>query len=208
MNPRPLTILDTLRRVRAIAQNGLAYTEGHFDRERYEELYELSTESIGTLFDTPPETLFIPHDDQTGYATPKVGCRGGLFKEGKVLLARERDDDRWSLPGGWIDVNDSPQEAVAKEFVQETGLVVRPVRLCMIADGRKRGSEPPVHHVYTLVFLCEYLSGTPSTSFETSEVQYFPVDALPELSSKRTRPEYITVALAHHRGELIAAQFD
>lgn len=207
MDSRVLSILEAFKRVRALAQNGLAYTEGPFDRERYQELYELSTHTIGTLLDIPPESLFIPHDDQMGYATPKVGCRGVLFQEGKVLLVRERIDNKWSLPGGWVDVNDSPHEAMEKEFVQETGLVVRPVRLCLVADGRKRGRSS-AHHVYTLVFLCEYLSGTPRASIETSEVQYFPLNELPELSPSRTHPEYITIAHAHHRGDLTATQFD
>jgi ADP-ribose pyrophosphatase YjhB (NUDIX family) len=207
MNSKYTAILDNLRRVRALAQNGLAYSDRYFDRERYQELYDLSTESIATLLESPSSELFIPHDAQTGYATPKVGCRGALFRDDKVLLVRERSDGKWALPGGWIDVNDSPQEGVIKEFVQETGLTVRPVRLCWISDGRKHGYAS-AHHVYTFVFLCEYISGDMTTSYETSEVRYFPIDNLPELSRNKTIPEYINAALTHYRGESVTTECD
>jgi ADP-ribose pyrophosphatase YjhB (NUDIX family) len=44
------------------------------------------------------EALFA---QQTGYATPKLGVRGAVFCDEKILLVREREDaDRWTLPGG------------------------------------------------------------------------------------------------------------
>lgn len=207
MDSKYNTILDALRRVRALSQNGLAYSDRYFDRERYQELYELSTESIATLLESPSSELFIPHDAQTGYATPKVGCRGALFRGDEVLLVRESSDGKWALPGGWIDVNDSPQEGVIKEFVQETGLNVRPVSLCWISDGRKNG-HTSAHHVYTFVFLCEYLSGDIATSYETSEVRYFPINNLPELSRNKTIPQFITAAFAHYQGETVTTKCD
>jgi ADP-ribose pyrophosphatase YjhB (NUDIX family) len=207
MSNSSVPILELLRRVRAIAQNGLAYSEGYFDRERYQELYDLSTEGVANLAGVEPSILFIPDDDKTGYATPKVGTRGALFRGNDVLLVRERNDDRWALPGGWVDVNDSPSEAIAKEFVQETGLTVRPYHLCKIIDGGKRNRLSP-HHVYTLVFLCEYLEGELTPSYETTEVRYFPIDQLPELSISRTSPEYIKTAWAHYRNQVVEAEFD
>ena len=46
---------------------------------------------------------------QTGYATPKVGVRGAVFRDDRILLVRETaDEHRWTLPGGWADVNESP----------------------------------------------------------------------------------------------------
>lgn len=68
--------------------------------------------------------------EQTGYATPKVDVRGAVFRDGRILLVRETaDGDRWTLPGGWADVNESPAEAVVKEVREEAGLEVRAFKL-------------------------------------------------------------------------------
>jgi len=53
--------------------------------------------------------------------TPKVEVRGAAFRDGRVLLVRETADGRWTLPGGWADVNESPSEAIEKEIAQESG---------------------------------------------------------------------------------------
>jgi hypothetical protein len=51
---------------------------------------------------------------ETGYATPKVDVRGAVFLDNAILLVRERDDGLWTLPGGWVDVWESPSEAVVE----------------------------------------------------------------------------------------------
>jgi 8-oxo-dGTP pyrophosphatase MutT (NUDIX family) len=43
-----------------------------------------------------------------GYATPKVDVRAAVFDGERLLLVREREDNCWTLPGGWADVGDSP----------------------------------------------------------------------------------------------------
>jgi ADP-ribose pyrophosphatase YjhB (NUDIX family) len=55
------------------------------------------------------------------YATPKVDVRGVVFQDGKILLVQERSDGMWTLPGGWADVGDSPDDAVVREIREESG---------------------------------------------------------------------------------------
>lgn len=52
---------------------------------------------------------------QPGYARPKVGVRGAIVREGKILLVQEAVDERWCLPGGWADVGVAPAQMVARE---------------------------------------------------------------------------------------------
>jgi 8-oxo-dGTP pyrophosphatase MutT (NUDIX family) len=53
------------------------------------------------------------------------------------LLIREKvDDGRWTLPGGWADVGYTPFEVASKEAYEETGLIVKPVRLLALLDKR------------------------------------------------------------------------
>ncbi|HET7880958.1 MAG TPA: NUDIX domain-containing protein, partial [Acetobacteraceae bacterium] len=65
----------------------------------------------------PKDALIIP---RSGRATPKLGVRGAVFQDDRILLVRERaDGERWTLPGGWADVNESPASAVAREVREE-----------------------------------------------------------------------------------------
>jgi 8-oxo-dGTP pyrophosphatase MutT (NUDIX family) len=66
---------------------------------------------------------------QSGYATPKLGVCGAVFRDDRILLVRETaDEHRWTLPGGLADVNESPAEAVAREVREEAGFAVRAYR--------------------------------------------------------------------------------
>jgi len=78
------------------------------------------------------EDLFA---EQTGYATPKIDVRGAVFKQSKILLVQERSDPgRWTLPGGWADVNRSPRECVVSEVREEAGLEVSPVKRAAVYE--------------------------------------------------------------------------
>ena len=114
------------RRLQAIAQSGLAYCKDQFDIERYHQIREIAAEMMetGTPLpgDTPIENLFA---EQSGYATPKVDVRVAAFRDGKILLVRELSDNRWTLPGGWADVGESPSVAAAREVLEESGFEVR-----------------------------------------------------------------------------------
>jgi 8-oxo-dGTP pyrophosphatase MutT (NUDIX family) len=119
------------REIQATAQTGLAYAKDVYDRQRYERLQQLAAvimaESAG--IDTQVvEGLFAK---QRGYATPKVDVRGAVFKNEQILLVQERGDaGRWTLPGGWADVNQSPRECVIAEVREEAGLEVRTRQAC------------------------------------------------------------------------------
>lgn len=83
--------------------------------------------------------------------------RAVVFHGTQVLLVRELDG-RWSMPGGYADVNVSPSEATAREMLAESGYAVRPLRLLAVYDRRRQGSvASPFHTFYTLLFDCELL---------------------------------------------------
>src|SRR5699024_5213261 len=71
-----------------------------------------------------------------GYTTPKLDVRAGVFDAaGRVLLVREiADDHRWTLPGGWCDVLESPRGAVEREVLEEAGLAARVTHLAAVLD--------------------------------------------------------------------------
>jgi 8-oxo-dGTP pyrophosphatase MutT (NUDIX family) len=54
---------------------------------------------------------------------------------GRVLLVQQRDDARWSTPGGAIEPNETPADAVVREVWEETGLLVTPQRVLGVYGG-------------------------------------------------------------------------
>src|SRR5580698_544380 len=52
-----------------------------------------------------------------------------------VLLVQQRDDGTWSTPGGTIELDETPADAVVREVWEETGLLTRPTRLIAVYGG-------------------------------------------------------------------------
>ena len=174
--------LQISRELAAIAQTGIAYSKDPFDIERFQRIHELASDLLrsesGCDFSWPLEP---------GYTTPKVDVRGVAFIDDKVILVRERSSGKWTVPGGWADVNLSPQENVEKEFLEETGYSVSAHTLVSVYDRERAGYPRNAHSIYKLTFLCSFDGGEPTTGFETSEIDTFALDSLPELDSHRIR---------------------
>jgi len=205
---RGATILEWARKVRAIAQNGLTFSRDPFDRVRYQELEQLTATMLATELELPLATVRAFWEGERGYATPKVDVRGGVFQGGAVLLVRERTDGRWTLPGGWVDVNDAPSSAVAREIFEESGYHARAVKLAALVDKNRHPHPPGVHHIYKLFFLCELEGGSPATSAETDAVGFFAVHALPELSVGRVLASQIERLYQHQLDRSLPTDFD
>ena len=204
----PVKILDWARKVQAIAQSGLAFTQDEFDRERYTQLTDLVASILASELDIPLAKAKGFWEGEEGYATPKVDVRGGIFENGRVLLVRERSDGKWTLPGGWVDVNDSPSGAVAREIFEESGYHARAVKLAALVDKRRHPHPPGIHHIYKLFFLCERTGGAPTVSSETDAVQFFDIHALPELSTGRVLASQIERPHQHHLHPELPTDFD
>jgi ADP-ribose pyrophosphatase YjhB (NUDIX family) len=203
-----MTLLDWARKVQAIAQNGLAFTTDPFDRERYTELTELVATLLATELDIPVTQAKGFWQGDEGYATPKVDVRGGIFEDDRVLLVRERSDGKWTLPGGWVDINDSPSGAVVREIREESGYQARAVKLAAVIDKLRHPHPPGIHHIYKLFFLCERIGGAAATSNETDAVQFFPVRELPELSTGRVLASQIERLHQHQLHPELPTYFD
>lgn len=178
--------LNLIKRIRALADAGLVYSESEYDRERYTELKEISLKLLGVMANSPLDVLqnfFMPVKD---YPTPKVDVRGIILNEkDEVLLVKESEDEKWTIPGGWADVGHTPSESIVKEIGEETGLEAEVVRLLAIYDKKCHPHPPQPFYIYKLNFLCKIKGGELNPSFDIKEVAYFPMDKLPELSNDR-----------------------
>src|SRR4051794_13860670 len=127
------------REMQAIAQTGLAFTRDPYDRERYEALRALAARAMAAHGGGEPRRIADLFAGEQGYATPKIDVRAAAFRDGRILLVRELiDGGRWTLPGGWADVNLTGAENVAKEVLEEAGFEVRVTKLAAAWDRARQ----------------------------------------------------------------------
>lgn len=180
------------REIQALAQTSRHYAQNEFERGRADRLLQIAAEIVGTHSTLPADQALTAFTAQPGYVTPKVDVRGAVFDGERLLMVRESIDGGWTLPGGWADVGEPPALAVEREVLEEAGLKVRATRLVGVYDANRVEDGLPLFHAYKLVFWCERLGGEIKASPETSEVGFFPIDALPEpLSPYRTTPRLV-----------------
>jgi ADP-ribose pyrophosphatase YjhB (NUDIX family) len=203
--------LSWARELQAIAQTGLAFTRDPYDRERYEALRALSARIFQSRTDMPTERIVGLFAGETGYATPKIDVRAAVFDdEGRLLMVRETaDEGRWTLPGGWADVNVTPAENVVKEVCEESGYKVEVTKLAAVWDRTWQGHSSGLFSCYKLFFLCKVKGGAATTGLETSEVRWFAENELPDtLSLGRVLPHQIKRMFDHHRDFNLATDYD
>ncbi|QRN04222.1 NUDIX domain-containing protein [Legionella sp. MW5194] len=174
----------TINEIQAIAQNGLAYCKNEFDQERYLRLRELAAQLAAPTSEKAPDIAHL-FSFETGYATPKLDVRAFIVKNHKILLAQEKSDGLWSLPGGWVDVNESPSESVIRETREETGFHVKVIRLMALWDKLKHDHPPQWPHAYKCFFHCDIESGEVRPDKEIAQVDFFAIETLPPLSIHR-----------------------
>ena len=199
------------REIQAIAQTGLAFGKDPYDLERFHALGRLAARIMAAHTDadlTRIESLFAT---EAGYATPKLGVRGAVFDTaGRILMVREVvDSNRWTLPGGWADVNQTPAESVVREVFEESGYRVRATKLAAVWDRARQAHPPTAFSVARMFFICALEGGEPAASLETSEVGWFAETEIPaDLSVRRTQPHHIQRMFAHWRDPALATEFD
>jgi ADP-ribose pyrophosphatase YjhB (NUDIX family) len=201
--------LKIARELRAIAQTGLAFTTDRFDRQRYERVQELAASILAHGSDGPYEAIIGLLRNDRGYATPKVDVRGAAFVDGRVLMVREISDGKWTLPGGWADVNQSAAECVIREIAEESGFEAKALKLAAVRDYQKSG-HPPRHvdSIYKMFFICAITGGGARASDETSEVAFFARGELPPLSLGRATAAQIDRMFQHAQDPQLPTDFD
>ena len=171
--------------LQAMAQAGLHYGTDPYGRERYERIREIAAEMVSRQAGIPLEKTRDLFCCETGYQTPKLDTRAAVFQEGKILLVQE-EDGRWSLPGGWADVDISVGENTVKEVKEEAGLDVVPKLVIALQDRNRHNSPPSAFGICKVFVLCELLGGSFQPNLETLDSGWFGLDELPELSTEKT----------------------
>ncbi len=200
--------LEWAREIQSLSQTGSHYAENEYQRERYQRLMEIAAEIVHEYSEIDFDVLLKAFQAQKGYATPKIDVRGAVFYGDKLLLVRERQDNGWTLPGGWADVGDVPSQAAEREVWEEAGFRVKARKVIGVYDANRVGPLE-FFHAFKIVFLCDLIEGEARTSNETSEVAFFGKNEIPTLlSGERTKPRQIQDAFAALENPAVSTMFD
>ena len=174
-------------KVAAISKIGLLFSKDPYAIENYNELQILSKQLIEDLgkFKIDGPNYF----SRDIYPTPNVSVRALIFNERKqLLLVKEASLGTWSLPGGWCDLFETPSEAIIKEVIQEAGIHIKVERLLGISDRIKYKTNKKWSE-YAVMFLATLIEDTKVFGHEVSQVGFFDINNLPELSFKSNQEE-------------------
>ena len=121
---------------------------------------------------------------------------GVVIKDNKVLLARHTYGDGKGMliiPGGYVNMNETPQNALVREFMEETKIKINPLSVIGIRFNM---------HDWYIAFRAEYIAGEPnSDNDENSEVLWIDVnEALSRGDVPQLTKELIRSAISQDRG--------
>jgi 8-oxo-dGTP diphosphatase len=141
---------------------------------------------------------------------PLVGVGGVVIYESRALLIKRGSEPlrgEWSIPGGTLEVGETLTEGVARELLEETGLVVRVGPLIEVferidAAAPKRtvnGVERPRYHYVIVDYLCARLSGEARPGSDVTDVAYAREDELARFGMTDTAMRILRQAFAMSR---------
>jgi 8-oxo-dGTP pyrophosphatase MutT (NUDIX family) len=122
-----------------------------------------------------------------------VGAGVFVYKDGKVLLQKRKDNLCWALHGGVVEMGERVEDAAKRELFEETGLIANKLELLGIFSGDDRMyTYPNGDEVYMIgiIYVCNDFSGMLlSETDETLELKWFDIDNLPqEISPPNIKP--------------------
>ena len=99
-----------------------------------------------------------------------------------ILLIKRRNPpfkNKWALPGGFVEYGEKTENAVIREVYEETGLKTKVIELIGVYSDPNRD---PRGHTISIVYLLEVINGKLLSGDDASDVKYFNMKQLPDLS--------------------------
>ncbi|TWG03178.1 ADP-ribose pyrophosphatase YjhB (NUDIX family) [Streptomyces brevispora] len=124
--------------------------------------------------------LLYMSQSQGATSTPlhSVSVAGVVVREdGRLLSIRRADNGTWELPGGVLELDETPEAGVVREVLEETGIHVEVDELTGVYKNTTRG-------IVALVFRCKPSGGTERTSAESVAVEWLTQEQITERMSE------------------------
>lgn len=116
------------------------------------------------------------------FKSPKITVDGIIIRDNKILLIKRKNEpfkDKWALPGGFVEYNETVEDAVIREIFEETGLQTEIAKLVGVYSDPKRD---PRGHTITIAYLLKIKKGDMKSGDDASDVNFFSLNQLPHLS--------------------------
>ncbi len=171
--------------LRDCAALGLHFAANPYEQTRWQRTQDVVLELLALASARPLEEIEPLRAKLFVQPSPfAVGDGAVIDDAGRILLIRRADNGLWAMPGGGLEVGETPAQGVVREVLEETGVACEPVALVGVYDSRYCGT-PSFYQLYQFSFLCRPLSATTmispaSHAHEVKEVQWFPGHELPE----------------------------
>lgn len=141
---------------------------------------------------------------------PMVGIGGVIIDGGRALLIRRGSEPlrgEWSIPGGTLELGETLKEGVARELLEETGMVVRVGELIEVFDRiygedgaiAAQAEKKPRFHYVIVDYLCERLGGEPRAGSDVTDVAFAREDELVNYKLTETATRILKKAFAMDR---------
>ena len=180
-------LFDYLLKMQSIARIGLTYSTDSYAIDNYHQINDLTLEMLQNLQDVKLDRNNYFREGI--YPTPNISCRAVIINDKKqILLVREVNSGKYSMPGGWCDLYDSPKQAIINECKQEAGANVEIIRLIGVTNRTPYKFNKSVPE-YVLLFECKVVGELGTHEYETDDVSYFDIDNLPSMSRKMSMEE-------------------
>jgi 8-oxo-dGTP diphosphatase len=127
----------------------------------------------------------ITEDDRRYPKRPLIGVGAIIFDGPRILMAQRGKPPLlgwWSLPGGAVEAGELLADALRREVLEETGLVVEPLGVIEIFERIMRDEAGVLEYHYVLIdYICRVSGGRLQAGDDVAQVEWVPPEALPDL---------------------------
>ena len=201
MNRKELGLrLKSIRKKKGLSQNQLAEMMGYKDHSTLAKVEtgvnDITLESLykyANVLGVSIGELLSSDDNKNNYikkireclGSQKIilNCAGGVVeKDGKILFQRRSDNNRWGLPGGLLELNETYLDAAIREIKEETGLEVKPKNFLGIFHNHDMvwGNGDKAHTIGAY-YVFEIVGGILKVDEESFELKFYSKDEIPPL---------------------------